>query len=142
LALVGYHREWSPGIHTLFLGGRLENDQRFSDTDVNELILSRNTNHEVVALNVLPFDIKYRSVFEAWTAELNQILQFEHHIFVLGGRFQTGTFETTNALTLNPSNNIPVSSSTTRPPRPMLKMISNESPPTAITPGNRCLNCI
>ncbi len=108
LALVGYHREWSPGIHTLFLGGRLENDQRFSDTDVNELILSRNTNHEVVALNVLPFDIKYRSVFEAWTAELNQILQFEHHIFVLGGRFQTGTFETTNALTFNPSNNIPV----------------------------------
>ena len=39
IILGGYHHEWQPGVHTLFLGGRLENDQRFSDTEVNEAVV-------------------------------------------------------------------------------------------------------
>ena len=102
IALLGYHREWAPGIHTLLLGGRLENDQRFSSTDASQLILSRGTNGQVIAVDSAPFDIKYRSVFEAYTSELNQILQLERHTLVLGGRFQTGDFDTSDRLNLSP----------------------------------------
>src|SRR5258706_1063537 len=31
IVVGGYHHEWRPGVHTLLLGGRLENDQTFSD---------------------------------------------------------------------------------------------------------------
>jgi outer membrane receptor protein involved in Fe transport/Tfp pilus assembly protein PilF len=103
IAVLGYHREWSPGMHTLFLGGRLENEQQFSDRYVDELILSRGPGGQVVDVRTLPFDVTYQSVFEAFTAELNQICQFEHHLLVFGGRFQSGTFDTQDRLTLSPS---------------------------------------
>ncbi len=96
-AVLGYHREWAPGMHTLFLGGLLRNVQTFSDSNVDELILSRSTNG-VVATSTLPFNVNDRSDYEIYTSELNQILQFEHHVFVLGGRYQQGTITTTDLL--------------------------------------------
>jgi outer membrane receptor protein involved in Fe transport len=99
-AVLGYHREWAPGVHTLFLGGLLKNVQTFSDSNVDELILSRNTNGTLVGTSTLPFDVNDRSEFEIYTAELNQILQFEHHTFVLGGRYQRGRVTTTDLLNL------------------------------------------
>ncbi|HXU77594.1 MAG TPA: TonB-dependent receptor [Methylomirabilota bacterium] len=102
IAVLGYHRQWAPGMHTLFLGGRLENDQRFTTSDASQLILSKDPAGNVVAADSAPFDIRYRSVFEAYTSELNQILQFEHHTLLIGGRFQTGHFNTTDQLNLSP----------------------------------------
>jgi outer membrane receptor protein involved in Fe transport/Tfp pilus assembly protein PilF len=99
-AVLGYHREWAPGVHTLFLGGLLKNVQSFSDQDVDEQILSRDINNNVVAASTLPFDVSYRSKFQIYTSELNQIFQFEHHVFILGGRYQQGTVTTTDNLGL------------------------------------------
>ena len=80
--LAGYHREWSPGNHTLFLGGYLQNDQRFSDTDTEQLILQTSNGVPVSVFSQL-FDVNYRNVFEAGTFELNQILQSDRHLLVL-----------------------------------------------------------
>jgi tetratricopeptide (TPR) repeat protein len=103
IAVLGYHHEWGPGMHTLFLAGRLENDQRFSDTDVSELVLSRATNGSVIGVASVPFDVTHETEFEIYTAELNQILQFERQSLIFGARFQGGTFQTTEALNLIPA---------------------------------------
>jgi Flp pilus assembly protein TadD len=100
IVVAGYHHEWSPGVHTLALGGRLENDQRFSDTQVLQFILTTNATG-VTAANTVPMDVALRSQLEIYTGELNQIFQDEHQTLVIGGRFQGGTFDSTDQLTLS-----------------------------------------
>ena len=100
LAVAGYHHEWSPGVHTLALAGRLENDQRFSDKDARQIILVKGPDGTVFEAAAVPFDVSYRSELEIFTGELNQIFQGERHTLVLGGRFQSGTFATTDRVTL------------------------------------------
>ena len=94
----GYHREWSPGIHTILLGGRLVNEQRISDKEVPILVLSTNLSGDLLA-RPSRFDVRYHSEFEIFTSELNQLFAFEHDILNLGVRFQTGQFQTGNVLT-------------------------------------------
>ena len=94
----GYHREWAPGVHTLFLGGRLENQQEIRDRAV--LLPWPFTNSaSQLAMDHSPFDLQYESEFEIYTGELNQIFQSEHSTTILGSRFQAGEFETHNRLT-------------------------------------------
>ena len=99
---AGYHRQWSPGAHTLFLATRLEKEQRFSDTEADRLAVIKDTNGVVAPFppQEFPFDISYRSEFEIYGAELNQILQRDRHSLVLGGSFQSGSFETSDRLAL------------------------------------------
>jgi len=105
--LIGYHREWTPGVHTLLLAGRLENDQHFSTAPAGELVLDTDTNKTVQAVQYPPFfDVKLRSQVEVYTVELNQILQSEGQTFVFGGRFQTGEFETANRLLYAPNPDV------------------------------------
>ena len=103
IVLAGYHREWESGVHTLFLGGMLQNDQRFSDTDTSQLILQTSNNVPVAVLSQL-FDVNYRSVFKAATFELNQILQSDRQLLVFGARYQNGSFVTQDQLTLVATN--------------------------------------
>ncbi len=114
LMLLGYHHEWAPGSHTLFLGGRLEDTLRANPrgTNANNDVLALfKDGGQVVALPAargasggtlfpfLPPDVlEYRSEFEAYTAELQQIWQNEKNSIIAGGRFQSGTFDTTGAV--------------------------------------------
>lgn len=103
IAVAGYHHEWQPGVHTLLLAGRLENKQQFSDTDVERLILTTNASGNVVYADKLPFDVASENEFEIYTGELNQIIQGPRYNLVCGGRFQGGTFNATDQLTLSSS---------------------------------------
>jgi Tfp pilus assembly protein PilF len=99
LIVGGYHREWSQGIHTLVLAGHLNNDQRFSDVAVSNLVLVRSApGGQATAAFNQPFNVKLRSQFDAYTAELSQIFQSERQLLILGGRFQSGQFNTENQL--------------------------------------------
>jgi hypothetical protein len=104
ILLAGYHREWDQGLHTILLAGRLVNDVRFSDVGAPGTILNIRANAAgqtvvIRGTNVFPFfDLDYRSQFEAYTAELNQICQNERQTLVFGGRFNTGAFKTRNIL--------------------------------------------
>ncbi|MEA3208276.1 MAG: hypothetical protein QOE70_1333 [Chthoniobacter sp.] len=131
LLLVGWHHEWSPGNHTLLLGGRLENRQRLTADDVEVDVVARNIStiyplmveqdlragrrardHDffaslrafagrtpVTGISPNYFDLEYRSRFEAYTGELQQILTAGPNTIVAGGRFQRGDFETRVRLT-------------------------------------------
>jgi len=82
------------------LGGRLENDQLFRNTDTFQPILTK-SNATVTSAASLPFDVEHRIRFEIYTVELNQIAQAERQHLVAGGRFQAGTFQTLDQLTLS-----------------------------------------
>lgn len=93
LLLAGWHHEWSPGSHTLFLGGRLVNDQGLGDLAAPQLIAIVNPVGVIDPTNVVPFDVSYRSRFEIYSAELNQIVERERNTDIFGARFQTGNFK-------------------------------------------------
>jgi tetratricopeptide (TPR) repeat protein len=98
IVLGAYHREWIPGVHTLALGGRLVNDQHVWDQALPLPVLSSDPTVSLANVNT-EVDVAYRSQLEIWTGELNQIFQGERNTLILGGRFQTGDFETANSLT-------------------------------------------
>jgi Tfp pilus assembly protein PilF len=95
LALAGYHHEWNPGSHTLFLGGRLESAQHFSDQAAPQLIAFSFPEADPVSG---PFNVGYQNKLVIYSAEVNQILESESHTTILGGRFQTGKFDATASL--------------------------------------------
>ncbi len=74
IVVGGWHHEWSPGVHTLLLGGRLSTEQYFSDSAAPQLLLSRN-NSAVFAAGSAPFGVNLHDTFEIYLAELNQIFQ-------------------------------------------------------------------
>ena len=104
LIVGGWNHEWTPGVNTLFLGGRLANDQQFSDRAAPELIVFRDAAHDIVSLGSQTFDIRQQSELEIYTAELNQIFRQGRHTLVLGGRVQSGDIQTHSLLT-NPGSN-------------------------------------
>jgi tetratricopeptide (TPR) repeat protein len=88
--LVGaWHHEWSPGIHTLLLLGRLVDDQQFSDQSVPEVLLYENSKEATQFFNA-----GYQEQFEIYSAELQQICQWDRVTWVAGGRYQSGEFHT------------------------------------------------
>jgi hypothetical protein len=95
IALVGYHREWSPGVRTLALAGFLNIEQHFSDCEVPLLVLLKQGGTNIVP-GVPPHDIVYENEFEAGTTELSQILQNDRLTLVLGGRYQRGRIRASN----------------------------------------------
>lgn len=86
--LFGYHREWRPGVHTLFLGGRFDNTLSFHDPQTRGLRTSGG------ALQPYRLFQDYETEFEAYTAELQQIWQRGAHTVVAGGRYQAGWSDT------------------------------------------------
>ncbi len=94
--VVGYHHEWAPGVHTLFLGTHLNADQQFSDKSVGRGLLFRfaGTNF----FQGVPVDLDYRNRLNLYGGELNQIVQGERQILVVGGRFQSGEFQAQDRL--------------------------------------------
>jgi tetratricopeptide (TPR) repeat protein len=94
----GWHHEWAPGVHTLFLGGRLINEQRFSDRNVPQIILVEDATGKVSSRDTTGVDVNYRNRLEIYSAELNQILDARWFTLSAGARYQAGDFTTANLL--------------------------------------------
>jgi len=92
IALGGYHHEWSPGVHTLMLGGRLENEQQFSALGLKQLVLWETTGVGVDYVESQPFNVDLSTDLEIYTAEINQIARSEHTTLVFGALWQGGQF--------------------------------------------------
>jgi Flp pilus assembly protein TadD len=104
IVVGGWHHEWAPGVHTLLLGGRLENEQFFSDQKTPQLVLVPNLTPPPPVRGVLDhFDASYHGKLEIYTAELNQILQSTRLTLSVGARYQSGTFDTAARL-YNPTS--------------------------------------
>jgi outer membrane receptor protein involved in Fe transport/Flp pilus assembly protein TadD len=101
--ILGYHHEWGPGSHTLFLGGRFDDTLQLHDDTPKLLFLQTavspfsgltNTSLRNPAL----FDLGYRSELEAYSAELQHIWQTPRQTLVIGGRYQVGWTDTSTEL--------------------------------------------
>lgn len=112
--LVGaWHHEWAPGIHTLLMLDRLVDDQQFSDQAAPQLLLSERSNGSIYgAPNLVPFNVSYREQFQVYSAELNQICQWERVILLAGGRYQSGEIQTGDQFAQPASAYAPLFSST------------------------------
>ena len=95
LLLAGYHREWSPGVHSLLLGGWFRGEQKVQNREQDVLLFGLTTN---VVTDVAPVEIqqKYRNEVEGFSLEAQQIWQGERNAFILGGRYQWGDMHTRN----------------------------------------------
>jgi tetratricopeptide (TPR) repeat protein len=100
ILLGGYHREWSPGSHTLLLGGRLENDQRLSDLAANQFLAFANPPGVPASAAM---NLAYRGRFEIYSAEASHILQTQSHTTVAGVRVQSGDFDSVSRFDATPS---------------------------------------
>ena len=94
ILVAGWHHEWSPGIHTLFLGGRLANEQHFSDRAAPQLVLDQFSDGTIYGTESKPYDVNYQNNFTIYTGEVNQICQWNHVNLSAGARYQSGTFHT------------------------------------------------
>lgn len=98
LLLLGYHREWEPGVHTLFLGGRLQDQYRAQNPDFPSYAITLNGFGQPVALPVQVAQ-DYQSQYEVYSAEVQHILQKSDHTWIVGARGQTGDFNARNDFT-------------------------------------------
>lgn len=101
MVLGGWNHEWTPGINTLLLGGRLENEQHFSDQAAPQLTLFQDASGKTIGAASEPLNVDYHNKLEIYTAELNQLVKWEWLTLSAGGRYQTGNIDA-NSLFNNP----------------------------------------
>jgi len=97
ILLAGYHREWTPGVHTLALGARLEDELSLSNPGQGSAVFRHATGSGPV-VEAVPLTVgqRYRSRLEIYSGELQQIFQLPRLTAIVGGRLQAGTFDTRN----------------------------------------------
>jgi len=91
--LVGYHREWAPGSHTLFLFSRIDDTLEINDGAPSLLwmrtAVSPFTGATNISLrNAAFYTQDYQSDLAANSAELQQIWENHQFTFIVGGRHQ------------------------------------------------------
>jgi len=99
---VGYHRAWAPGSHTLLLGARLQDEVHLTEPNALLPVFQQNAAGQTTRVRLLDFGQAYRSSLEAYSAELQHILQLEAHTFIAGARFQSGDVDTYSKITRDP----------------------------------------
>jgi tetratricopeptide (TPR) repeat protein len=105
LILLGYHHEWAPGCHTLFLAGRLQDSLQLDDPiqPVLALLHGPSPTDLFVPVSFLnPAEpvpvgsLDYQSEYNAGTFELQQIFKGGDHTLIFGARGQFGEVSTTS----------------------------------------------
>ncbi|MBI5386928.1 MAG: FecR domain-containing protein [Verrucomicrobia bacterium] len=106
--LLGYHREWSPESHTLFLFRRLDNTFTQDDTAARMVTLYHNppsggvTPPPYFVRTFDGFGLGYDSELTAYSAELQQIWQRHPYTVIAGMRYQRGDIGVRSRLTHAP----------------------------------------
>jgi Tfp pilus assembly protein PilF len=94
---VAWHHEWSPGMHTAALVGRLVNEQYFRDQTTPQFMLYQDSSGNITPATS-PWDVNYHNTFEIYSAELNQICEWDRVTVSAGARYQAGSFQTQDLL--------------------------------------------
>lgn len=97
IVIAGYHHEWAPGVDTLVLASRLNDTYSYTNSSLQTSLTTRDQPGGTV-LGILPFAAgeNYQSVFNIYSAEVQQIWQADPWTTVVGARFQGGNFNTTD----------------------------------------------
>ncbi|HUB86731.1 MAG TPA: TonB-dependent receptor, partial [Verrucomicrobiae bacterium] len=101
---IGYHHEWSPGVHTLFYATRLEDTLSFDNPTGPTLVefVPGGTLFSVWGPPAMTMNEIFKNRLTIYSAELQQIWEQPKHTTIVGARLQYGHFETDN-LQDNPS---------------------------------------
>ena len=97
---IGYHHEWSPGVHTLVFGARLTDNFNFTNQAQPTLItLSHpdpsNPGAEVLgSVQGITMNELFQSRLEIYSGEVQQIFQQTAHSTIVGARAQYGHIDT------------------------------------------------
>jgi Flp pilus assembly protein TadD len=90
--ILGYHHEWSPGVHTLFLATRLHDQFSFTNP-AQPTLFARQPLTEVDGLTMHE---NFEGTLEIYSAEIQQIWQGPAQTAIAGSRFQYGDVDTRN----------------------------------------------
>ena len=96
LLLAGYRHQWSPGVDTLVLAGRVQDTFTVLNPQQNTLVLEQRPGGRIVSVVPIGIGQNYRSEVELYTAEVQQIFQQHRNTIIFGARYQTGDFEAKN----------------------------------------------
>ncbi len=97
--MLGYHHEWSPGVHTLLLASRLDDEFSVFNPAQATYFLIKPPGGDTVYAEQIQVEEHYRSTQEIYATELQQIWEQPRHHTVIGGRYQLGEFHTRNLQT-------------------------------------------
>ena len=95
---LGYHREWSPGVHTLFLAARLQDTLSLTNP-VELALLSTISFGSLAGIRGLNIQQDFKNDLEIYSTELQQIWERGDHNTIIGARVQWGNFQTRNLQT-------------------------------------------
>ena len=106
---LGYHHEWSPGVHTLFFATRLDDTFSFTNQTQPTLVAFRPDVDPISMPGVttltgvqgITMHEHFVGKLEIYSGELQQIWQQPSHNTILGARVQYGHFQTANLQTLS-----------------------------------------
>jgi len=93
LVLIGYHREWNPGVHTLVAVSRLQDTYRTTNAATPIVLVARSELNDVEAVLGSSIRERFRGEAVMYSAEVQQIWQTPATATVVGGRFQYGELD-------------------------------------------------
>jgi tetratricopeptide (TPR) repeat protein len=100
---AGYHREWAPGHHTLFLFSRLDSEFKLTDQRSGFYFATLDQSGVPIRMAGPGFSIRpptgsmtNESEFEAYSFELQQMADIGNNTIIGGVRFQTGEIESSS----------------------------------------------
>jgi tetratricopeptide (TPR) repeat protein len=96
LLIGGWHHEWNPENHTLFLAGRFQDTFSLTNPTQGFLAFQRDPGGALVDAGQIVLPLQYRNELEIYTTEIQHIWQHGDYRLISGGRFQTGNFRTQN----------------------------------------------
>jgi len=94
--LLGYHREWSPGSHSLFMFSRFSDQPNFFDPASTAVLLLADPGQPPVNAAVTDLTRSFQRHYIANTVELQQIQEVSSHTLIAGARFQLNTDHVVN----------------------------------------------
>jgi Tfp pilus assembly protein PilF len=93
ILLGGFHRQWTPELHSLLLVGWLDDEQGVHDEQGEVLLF------DGIDVLPLPAQQRYRAEEQLFTGEVQQLWQRPRQQVIVGARYQNGQLETQNAFT-------------------------------------------
>jgi Flp pilus assembly protein TadD len=95
---LGYHREWAPGMHTLFLAAYV-NDRLSLTNPAQSTLLTFVPAGTLTAVDGFNIQQHWSNRLKIYSTELQQIWETVSHTTIIGGRAQWGDLRTRNLQT-------------------------------------------
>jgi Tfp pilus assembly protein PilF len=117
LVLAGYHHEWQPGHHSLFLFARLHDRANSYTPSIIERMIRRNAADTITGVTPVGMEQRWEDELNGYSFDYQHVFQTERHNTLLGGRYQFAELDSQSQLVASPPASLllPVTASAYRP---------------------------